>query len=174
MELKDTGHCQFCGAATTRGVHECVEIFSLGFQQIDYSRIENHLYRFLSVDAHTLQHPEIHGRWNNHFHLTRLYLIFNHKVKWRYELSPRLSDHLNKYKAHHKDELLNPPKILSRGDLTSTDVLSSSTNEEKCRDMIMKWAKEVYHAWSEHHLTVSIIANSFQKNKTLSGKEKLS
>ncbi|WP_424963752.1 DUF5946 family protein [Ekhidna sp.] len=110
--LYDTGHCQFCGAATKRGVHECVEIFSLGFQQIDYSRTENHIYRFLSVDAHTLQHPEIHGRWNNHFHLTRLHLILRQQVMWNYKLSPELSDHLNRYKAQHMDEILNPPQPL--------------------------------------------------------------
>ena len=78
VTLLGNGRCQFCDAETTRGIHECVEIFSLGFQMIDYSKIDNHLYRFLTVDAHTLQHPEIHGRWNNHFHLTRQHLIFKY------------------------------------------------------------------------------------------------
>lgn len=100
--LQNTGSCQFCGAETERGVHECLEIFNLGFQQIDFSKSPNHLFRFLIVDAHTLQHPEIHGRWNNHFHLTRLHLIFEYRVQWNYALSPKLSDHLNQYKAHHE------------------------------------------------------------------------
>ena len=80
VSLLDSGACQFCGAEVQRGVHECLEIFNLGFQQIDFSNPENHLYRFFIVDAHTLQHSEIHGRWNNHFHLTRLHLIFERNV----------------------------------------------------------------------------------------------
>ncbi|MFZ1806223.1 MAG: DUF5946 family protein, partial [Cyclobacteriaceae bacterium] len=80
--LLDKGKCQFCGAHTQRGIHECLEIFNLGFQDIDFSNTENHIYRFWIVDAHTLQHPEIHGRWNNHFHLTRLHLIFKYDVQW--------------------------------------------------------------------------------------------
>ena len=69
ITLLANGKCQFCGAHTQRGVHECVELFNVGFQHLDFSKKENHFYRFLIVDAHTLQHSEIHGRWNNHFHL---------------------------------------------------------------------------------------------------------
>ena len=42
ITLLGKGKCQFCGADTIRGVHECVEIYSLGFQVIDYSKEENH------------------------------------------------------------------------------------------------------------------------------------
>ena len=91
VTLLDNGKCQFCGANTKRGIHECLEIFNLGFQDIDLTKTENHMYRFLIVDAHTLQHPEIHGRWNNHFHLLRLHLIFEYKIMWTYKLSPKLS-----------------------------------------------------------------------------------
>ncbi|WP_020531947.1 DUF5946 family protein [Flexithrix dorotheae] len=159
--LQGTGHCQFCGAATKRGVHECVEIFNLGFHHIDYSRMENHLYRFLAVDAHTLQHPELHGRWNNHFHLTRLHLVLHHQVKWKYELSPKLSDHLNKYKIQNKHEVFNPPGVLSRGAITTTDILDRSTDENSCKEMIKAWAKEVYHAWCEYHAVVAFIGKNF-------------
>ncbi|WP_187388238.1 hypothetical protein [Seonamhaeicola marinus] len=31
------------------------------FQDIDFTQVENQLYRFLIVDAHTLQLPEIHA-----------------------------------------------------------------------------------------------------------------
>ncbi len=86
VTLQDTGPCQFCGADTKRGVHECLEIFNPGFQDIDYANLVNHVYRFLIIDAHTLQHPEIHGRWSNHFHLTRLHLIFKYSIKWSYSL----------------------------------------------------------------------------------------
>ena len=32
VKLVDFGNCQFCGAKTKRGIHECLEIFNLGFQ----------------------------------------------------------------------------------------------------------------------------------------------
>lgn len=164
VELLDYGKCQFCGAETSRGVHECVEIFTLGFHQIDYSKKENHIYRFLGVDAHTLQHPEIHGRWNNHFHLLRLHLIFNYELKWNYQLSPKLSDHLNQYKAKHQDEFLNPPEITKRGRITTLDILKNTSNEIECKEMIEKWAKEVYQAWNKYHPLINEIAKGFEQH----------
>ncbi|MEO9871439.1 DUF5946 family protein [Ekhidna sp.] len=161
--LLDKGVCQFCGANTTRGVHECVEIFSLGFQSIDYSKKENHSYRFLSVDAHTLQHPEIHGRWNNHFHLLRLHLIFIYKTHWNYQLSPKLSDHLNAYKVNKPDEFSIPPEIYQRGSITTTDIIARSNDEDKCKKMIKKWAEEVYQAWNDYHTLIDEIAKDFSK-----------
>nr|WP_299073712.1 DUF5946 family protein [uncultured Allomuricauda sp.] len=166
ISLKERGACQFCGAGTTRGVHECIEIFNLGFQLINYTQIENHLYRFLSVDAHTLQHSEIHGRWNNHFHLTRQHLILNYKIIWNYDLSPILSNYLNEYKINRTNEFLKPPPILQRGKITTTDVLNNSKSEIECQRMIEKWALEVYQSWSDHHELVDTIATGFiNKNK---------
>ena len=159
--LLDRGKCQFCGANTKRGVHECLEIFNLGFQGIDFTKPENHIYRFLIVDAHTLQHPEIHGRWNNHFHLSRLHLIFRHKVKWTYNLSPKLSDHLNKYKTHKQDEYLTPPAVLNRGKITSTDVLQKAGNVHETKQIIEEWATEVYDKWKDYHHIVEEIAKNF-------------
>ncbi|MBC2845232.1 DUF5946 family protein [Winogradskyella flava] len=158
--LKD-GKCQFCGANTKNGVRECLEIFNLGFQEIDFSDTKNYIYRFLIVDAHTLQHPEIHGRWNNHFHLSRLHLIFKYNIKWTYKLSPQLSDYLNKYKLHNQGEYLNPPKILERGNIRTTDIIEKSTNETSCKDLIKKWALEVYNKWNNSHEVADYIAKEF-------------
>ncbi len=165
VTLLDNGKCQFCGANTKRGIHECLEIFNLGFQDIDFSNINNHLFRFLIVDAHTLQHPEIHGRWNNHFHLSRLHLIFNYNVKWTYDLSPKLSDYLNKYKVYKQDEYLEPPNVLERGDITTTDIIGSSSNQTERKSLIKDWALEVYNKWNTHHNKVDIIAREFLKRK---------
>ncbi|WP_422361903.1 DUF5946 family protein [Reichenbachiella sp.] len=161
VTLLDRGQCQFCGAKTKRGIHECLEIFNLGFQEINLSNIENHIYRFLIVDAHTLQHPEIHGRWNNHFHLSRLHLIFEYGIKWTYELSPKFSDYLNKYKVQKRDEYLTPPELLKRGNITTTDIKEKSTNERECKELIKEWALEVYEKWSVHHDIVDNIAKGF-------------
>lgn len=161
VELLSDGACQFCGAQTTRGIHECLEIFNLGFQVIDFSNSENHIYRFLIVDAHTLQHPEIHGRWSNHFHLLRLHLIIKYNVKWTYKLSPKLSDHLNKYKANHPNQYLDPPEILQRGSITTTDIKQKSINQSECKDLIKKWSFQVYNKWKNHHNTIDHIAQGF-------------
>ena len=163
VTLLDNGKCQFCGAETTRGIHECVEIFSLGFQIIDYSKPANHFYRFLTVDAHTLQHSEIHGRWNNHFHLTRQHLMFHYQIHWNYKLSPKLSDYLNAYKADKSEEYLEPPRILERGNITTTDILNKVSNETDCQEMIKKWGVETYNSWSRHHEVADRIANGFMK-----------
>jgi len=165
VTLLDNGKCQFCGANTQRGIHECLEIFNLGFQDIDFSNIENHIYRFLIVDAHTLQHPEIHGRWNNHFHLSRLHLIFKYDVKWTYEHSPKLSDYLNKYKVNRQNEYLIPPEKLKRGNITTTNIIENSTNESDCKDLIRKWALDVYDKWSNYHIVVDEIAMGFINRK---------
>lgn len=159
--LLDTGKCQFCGASTKRGIHECVEIFNIGFQTIDFSLTKNHIYRFLIVDAHTLQHPEIHGRWNNHFHLTRLHLIFKYKVKWSYKLSPILSNHLNKYKKGKEHEFLIAPKVFKRGSITTTDILENSDDFVSCKKLIYEWAEEVYNTWIDSHNIVDEISKTF-------------
>lgn len=161
VTLKATGPCQFCGANTTRGVHECMDIFNLGFKEIDFNRAENHIFRFLIVDAHTLQHPEIHGRWSNHFHLTRLHLIFHHGIAWRYELSPILSDRLNRFKRENPDEVLSPPPALMRGKISSTDLSDSGADLSELKKMIEDWARKVYEAWGDNLSAIEPIAKRF-------------
>jgi hypothetical protein len=107
-----------------------------------------------------LQHPEIHGRWSNHFHLTRLNLILDKKLKWDYKKSPQLSDYLDEYKFNRPNELLLPPKPLERGSMTVKNLTKATTTAE-CVEMIKKWAEEVYHSWSANHLLVSQIAVGF-------------
>ncbi len=160
VTLLGNGKCQFCGADYQRGVFECMENYNSGLERIDFSNPENHTYRFLSVDAHALQHPEIHGRWSNHFHLTRLNLILDKKQIWDYKKSPMLSDYLNAYKLTRPEEFLSVPKSLERGNITAKELVSASTSTE-CFELIQKWADEVYDAWSSNHSLVSEIANGF-------------
>jgi hypothetical protein len=119
--------------------------------------------RFLSVDAHALQHPEIHGRWSNHFHLIRLHLILQKKQTWDYNKSPRLSDYLNKYKSNKPNEFLKAPAPLDRGIITAND-LTMVTTAEECAELISKWADEVYQSWSSNHEVISQIADGFLEN----------
>ncbi len=160
VTLLDNGKCQFCGADYQRGIFECMDNYNKELQVLDFNNSENNVFRFLSVDAHALQHPEIHGRWSNHFHLTRLNLIIDKKQKWGYNKSPLLSDYLNEYKLNRPNEFLTLPKPLERGNMTAND-LAKATSENECIDLIKKWAEEVYRAWAANHLLVSQIADGF-------------
>lgn len=162
VELLDVGHCQFCGSQVDRGAFECLEIFNNAIQLLNYKNEKLHLTKFLGVDAHALQHPEIHGRWSNHFHLTRLNLILDKKVKWTYKLSPLLSEHLKQYKITKQDEILIPPPKLYRGKITAKDLSTTTTSESV--ELVNNWAKEVYQAWGSYHKVVSDIADNFLAN----------
>ena len=163
VSLLHTGKCQFCGAEYQRGIFECMENYNLGLELLDLNNPEYHILRFLSVDAHALQHPEIHGRWSNHFHLTRLNLILDKKQNWDYRKSPLLSNYLNEYKRSRPQEFLSPPKPSERGSITAKD-LTMTTSESGCVELIRNWADEVYHAWSSNVPIVSEIAEGFLYN----------
>lgn len=160
ITLLGKGICQFCGADYQMGIFECMDNYNNGLKLLDLNNPENHLFRFLSVDAHALQHPEIHGRWSNHFHLTRLNLILDKKQTWDYKKSPMLSDYLNAYKLNRPNEFLTIPKPLERGTITANDLTKVTTTEE-CVELIKKWANKVYQAWVENHSLVSQIAAGF-------------
>lgn len=164
IELSNRGICQFCGAAFQKGIYECMDHYNEGLELLDFSQSENHFYRFLSVDAHALQHPEIHGRWSNHFHLTRLYLILEKNLPWDYQKSPRLSDYLNAYKLKRPDEVFIVPLPLERGKWTSKD-LSMVRSADECKVLIKKWAHEVYQSWHLNHSLISEIGNGFLVNE---------
>jgi hypothetical protein len=160
VTLLDKGRCQFCGADYQRGIYDCMDNYNNGLQHLDFNNTEHLIPRFLSVDAHALQHPEIHGRWSNHFHLIRLNLILDKKQTWDYKKSPLLSDFLNDYKQNRPNEFLEVPKPLNRGKTTAKD-LTMATTADECIELIKKWADEVYQAWTANHLLVSQIADGF-------------
>lgn len=116
------------------------------------------------VDAHALQHPEIHGRWSNHFHLTRLHLIFKYDINWTYKMSPKLSNQLNIYKSKKQYEVLIPPETMQRGLITSTDILEKPKSPSETKEWIKKWAWSTYNSWSANHKVVDVIAHQFLNN----------
>lgn len=160
VALLNVGKCQFCGADYPKGIFDCMDKYNNGLELLDFNNSEYHISRFLSVDAHALQHPEIHGRWSNHFHLTRLNLILDKKQHWDYKKSPRLSNYLNEYKLNRPNEFLTVPKPLERGNITAKD-LTKATTANECVELIRKWAAEVYSTWSSNHSLVSQIADGF-------------
>lgn len=159
--LADLGPCQFCGAALDRSVHECMEIFELGFGGLDLTSPEDHIFRFFIVDAHALQHPELHGRWSSHFHLARLVAVLDEGIVWRYSDSPRLSTALDAHKAGVPDERLVPPRTGERGAHTVSDVQAVRNDEAACKAGIRTWANSVHTAWADEYDKVLPVVRHF-------------
>jgi hypothetical protein len=160
IKLLNQGKCQLCAAEFQGGIFECIDTYNHVLEIFDFSKSEHHLSKFLSVDAHALQHQEIHGRWSNHFHLTRLDLILDKKQNWNYKKSPLLSKHLNEYKSDRAYEFLIIPKALERGKISSKDFENVKTQDE-CSDLINQWAAQVYQVWEANHNLISQISEAF-------------
>jgi Family of unknown function (DUF5946) len=163
LTLLKNGDCQFCGAKVKGGVEECLEIFNDKIPMLAFSNEVEHPLKFLSIDAHCLQHPEIHGRWNNHFHLARMTLILTRNVQWDYKKSPLLSNILNSYKKEHQEEIIVSPEIKKRGATTVVDLLNTHSHSE-CQAMLYKWANEVYESYATQQSKILEVADEFQKN----------
>lgn len=157
--LQGEGPCQFCGAPVIRGVFECHSNLHHITTILDYNNPSCYMTRFLSVDAMALQHCELHGPWNNHIHLARLFLIFEKNVAWDYTKTPLLSNIINQHKKN-KGPLLIPPPLQQRGQITTSDLLEAQDTEE-CKMIVTRWAKAVYDSFSMHHGFISSIANTF-------------
>ncbi len=157
--LQEKGNCQFCGAEVTGGVIECHNQVHHLADMVDFNNPAYYVTRFLSVDAMALQHGELHGPWNNHIHLTRLHLILKKKVTWTYAKTPLLSNIINQYKKN-KTEVLTPPPLTQRGNLTTSDLIKI-TSPAECVAFVRQWAQEVYTSFNQHQALVATIADEF-------------
>ncbi|NJN98112.1 MAG: hypothetical protein HC875_30525 [Anaerolineales bacterium] len=138
----DVCHC--CGASVKAGVKGCFELFAevcaLGYSDPRYSAAT-----FYGVDAHALQHPEIHGKKNNAAHLLRLCWIFE---TGQFEHSGVSPHWWQTYLQRGDIPLLTPPA--ERGHLTVVDVSAALTPAEHAQ-LMQQWALSVYQAWHSHH-----------------------
>lgn len=149
VAIIETGPCQCCGAAVTGGVEECLLLASTsGPGAVAATR--NTPTLFLAVDAHALQHAEIHGPWNNVIHLLRQHLMLERRIDWRYEKTPLLSDFLKDYRQRPNAVIPASPLPGQRGALTTTDVTRAATPEEY-RALVRRWADAVYAAYAPYH-----------------------
>jgi hypothetical protein len=160
IELSGQGWCQFCGARVTGGVFECHQNAHHLSQVLDFNDPAHYQTRFLSVDALALQHCELHGPWNNHIHLTRLFLIFENGVAWDYSKTTQLSNVINNYKRNRSESLV-PPPCGQRGKTTTSDLLVALSAEQAVAK-VREWASDVFHAFQDHHLLVSSIARMYR------------
>lgn len=159
IELRSNGPCQFCGANVSGGVFKCHGNSHRLSELVDFNNPKHYEIRFLSVDAMALQHCELHGPWNNHIHLTRLFLILKNNVTWDYSKTPQLSNVINNYKKN-KAESLTPPPFGQRGKTTTSDLLKA-TSADDALAIVRRWAEEVFDAFKQHHVLVSGIAKMY-------------
>ena len=159
IELLTEGQCQFCGANVKGGVFECHENVHHLSKVLDFNNPNHYEARFLSVDAMALQHCELHGPWNNHIHLARLFLIFENHIAWDYSKTPQLSNVINNYKKN-KSESIAPPPLQQRGEITTSDLLETSSDVEVIAKVKL-WARDVFYAFNSHHALISTIARMY-------------
>jgi hypothetical protein len=145
VTLAATGPCQFCGAAVERGIEQCIDLFSnlsgLPRNEKDYAAA--HLF---SVDSHTLQHPEVHGRLNNHVHLLSLCLMLERGAS---SAMGTRKPAVEKFLALGRDwPPLAPPPVGQRGRITVVDVAAASPADRP--QFARRWAEEVWQSWHAH------------------------
>jgi hypothetical protein len=162
LEILEDGQCQLCGSDTLHGITECVITAGKITHKISQEKGIQHMTIFLCVDAHALQHTLIHGRWNNHFHLTRLHLILQDHIQWTYDLTTLLNEVLDDYKRHHPDEVAIEADADHQPTITVIDV-DASQDEEEYVTLVWQWAEQVYASFSENHAIASKLAARFQE-----------
>lgn len=156
VNLKDYGRCQFCGSRTKGGVFECFDIFNdMASNFVDGTG----LFPFIFADAHCLQHSEVHGQWNNNFHLTRQYLILEKNIEWAFSKTPQLSHIMDQYKLSHPDVLIPTLPVQERGGVTVTDLAGLKLKDLEL--MILKWANDVYQSYGRFHPNAKVVGDLY-------------
>jgi hypothetical protein len=162
LEILEDGQCQLCGSDTLHGITECVNTAGKITHKISQEKGIQHMTIFLCVDAHALQHTLIHGRWNNHFHLTRLHLILQDEVQWNYDLTAVLNEVLDDYKRHHPNEAVVDADAHHQATITVIDV-DASHDEEEYVELVWQWSEQVYASFSESHTIARKISTLFHQ-----------
>ncbi|MBC3881089.1 hypothetical protein H8K35_00755 [Undibacterium sp. LX40W] len=170
LEIIEDGQCQLCGSDTLHGITECVATAGKITHKISQEKGIEHMTIFLCVDAHALQHTQIHARWNNHFHLTRLHLILVDEIDWDYDLTTVLNEVLDDYKLEHPQEKIQEPDEAHRAKITVTDV-DASHDEEEYIDLVWEWAEQVYASFADSHVIARRVAEQFKQRMLVDSNE---
>ena len=153
-----TTTCSYCQAPVEGGVEGCKTIF-VSLNEREYSYREYGKVNLLTVDAHALQHPEIHGKKNNAFHLLSLCWLLEYNGNTAIGATPRW---LQQYFSHK----LNLPQIVppqQRGEITVIDLVNIQDASEYHK-FAKLWASSVWQSWQKHHVwarnTLKLLLNS--------------
>jgi hypothetical protein len=136
----ETAPCQICGVANCQRL--LAELGERARSEKSYAQV--HLF---SVDAHALQHPELHGPLSSHSHLLSLCLMLERGAT---AAAGSRKPAIEKFLALGRSwPALDPPPVGQRGTLTAKDVLEATPAERA--QMARRWAEEVWQAWQPHH-----------------------
>ncbi|HVB33837.1 MAG TPA: DUF5946 family protein [Patescibacteria group bacterium] len=144
--IQDSGPCQFCGAPVEGGAEACLRLLDELSERTraEKSYAQAHLF---SVDAHALQHPELHGRLNNPVHLLSLCLMLERGSS---AAAGSRKPAVEKFLALGRQwPPLEAPPAGYRGILTAKSVLEASAAERAL--VAREWAEEVWQVWQPHH-----------------------
>ena len=103
--------------------------------------VEAGIYR---LNAHTLQHPEIHGKTNNAAHLVWLCWVFEFGGDTNAPSGPPW------WRRARRGEVVELAAPTARGALTVADV-ARATDPAEYLALTEAWARTVYAAWHAHH-----------------------
>lgn len=142
----DPGVCQACGGRIAGGLSACFQRFA-GLCARGYAEPLLAGPLLYGVDAHALQHPEIHGKKNNAAHLLRLHGAF---ARGPAERGETLSAWWRSYVAREDLPVLAPPPAQARGEITVADLDLSAPAAELAASLAA-WARRAYSAWAKHH-----------------------
>mgnify|MGYP005753850525 CR=1 FL=1 len=136
--------CHLCGARVYEGLKGCYDRYTtlLAREYSDPAFAAVHLY---SVDAHALQHGEIHSRGNNATHLLRLCWLV--EQGGNPHIAGGGSRWLQAWAERADVPYLAPP--LRRGALTVMDLVGIEAPEAYAAQA-RAWAESVWDAWADH------------------------
>lgn len=138
--------CQFCGAAVESGPDSCLLLLAQLAERARAEKIYAQAHLF-SVDAHALQHPELHGQLSSRVHLLSLCLTLERGASASIESR---KPPVEKFLTLGRDwPSLDAPPAGRRGTLTVRNVLAASPSERPFR--ARQWAEDVWQAWQPHH-----------------------
>jgi hypothetical protein len=100
----------------------------------------------LAVDAHALQHPEIHGYKSNAFHLIRLCWILESGGNPSIGVGPRWLQ--KQFDGTPEIPPLPPPA--DRGSVTVADV-ADAADATSYIERVGRWGQSVWDAWAIYH-----------------------
>lgn len=138
--------CPLCGAAAGSGSDACLRLLAQLAERAHAEKgyAQAHLF---SVDAHALQHSELHGRLSNHVHLLSLCLMLERGASASVDSRKPA---VEKFLALGREwPALEPPPVPQRGKLTVKNVLDASAEERPL--LARRWAEEAWQAWHPHH-----------------------
>ncbi len=137
--------CRYCGASIPKRARNCFEYYS-EIMTSKFSTEEFRKFQIYCVDAHALQHPELHGIKNNFYHLLSLCYSFEFKKE-------PLNYKDIKFLQQRANSTKDIPTLMvpaNRGTM-SINTIENISEKDQFEKTSREWAFEVWNTWSRYH-----------------------